>query len=203
MSHQPRQTSTRDWLRHGQLTIVYRSYGSQTWSIKWSAISSKQRLCRYCYMDAPHGHWLNGWRKSLTAITQECCEQYWTSPGDITPQSSSYTTTDHPITKTIQVRRTRVVGHCWRSRDELVSDVLLWTPSYGRAKAGRPAWTTYSSSVPIRDVALRICRKQWTIERCSERGSGIAVLITRHDDDDDDDVFIYVEKDKNGRTIYF
>ena len=41
-----------------------------------------------------------------------------------------------PITKTIQVRRTRHAGHCWRSRDELVSDVLLWTPSHGRAKAG-------------------------------------------------------------------
>ena len=50
---------------------------------------------------------------------------------------------DHlpPITKTIQVRRTRHAGHCWRSRDELISDVLLWTPTYGRAKAGRPART--------------------------------------------------------------
>ena len=44
-----------------------------------------------------------------------------------------------PITKTIQVRRPRHAGHCWRSRDELISDVLLWTPKYGRAKAGRPA----------------------------------------------------------------
>ena len=41
-----------------------------------------------------------------------------------------------PITKTIQVRRTRHAGHCWRSRDKLISDVLLWTPTYGRAKAG-------------------------------------------------------------------
>ena len=32
-----------------------------------------------------------------------------------------------PITKTIKVRRTRHAGHCWRSRDELISDVLLWT----------------------------------------------------------------------------
>ena len=32
-------------------------------------------------------------------------------------------------------------GHCWRSRDELISDVLLWTPSHGQAKAGRPAQT--------------------------------------------------------------
>ena len=44
-----------------------------------------------------------------------------------------------PITKTIQVRRTRHAGHCWRSRDELISDLLLWTPTHGRAKAGRPA----------------------------------------------------------------
>ena len=46
-----------------------------------------------------------------------------------------------PITKTIQVRRTRHAGHCWRSTDELISDVLLWTPTHGRAKAGRPART--------------------------------------------------------------
>ena len=46
-----------------------------------------------------------------------------------------------PITKTIQVRRTTHVGHCWRSRDELIRYVLLWTTTYGRAKAGRPART--------------------------------------------------------------
>ena len=46
-----------------------------------------------------------------------------------------------PITKTIKIRQTRHAGHCWRSRDELISYVLLWTPSHGRAKAGRPAWT--------------------------------------------------------------
>ena len=32
-------------------------------------------------------------------------------------------------------------GHCWRSEDEHISDVLLWTPEYGRAKAGRAAGT--------------------------------------------------------------
>ena len=40
-----------------------------------------------------------------------------------------------PITKIIQVKRTRHARLCWRSRDELISDVLLWTPSHGRAKA--------------------------------------------------------------------
>ena len=46
-----------------------------------------------------------------------------------------------PITKTIQVRRTRHAGHCWRSKDELISDVLLWTPTHGCARVGRPART--------------------------------------------------------------
>ena len=43
-----------------------------------------------------------------------------------------------PITKTIKVRQTR---HCWRSWDELISVVLLWTPSHRRVKVGRPART--------------------------------------------------------------
>ena len=46
-----------------------------------------------------------------------------------------------PITKTIQVRRTRHARHCWRSKDELISNVLQWIPTYSRAKAGRPART--------------------------------------------------------------
>ena len=46
-----------------------------------------------------------------------------------------------PITKTIQARRTRHAGHCWRNKDELISDLLLWTPAYAQAKAGRPART--------------------------------------------------------------
>ena len=46
-----------------------------------------------------------------------------------------------PIMKTIKVRWTRHAGHCWRGRDKLISDVLLWTPSHERTKAGQPAWT--------------------------------------------------------------
>ena len=45
------------------------------------------------------------------------------------------------ITKTIQARRTRHAGHCWRSKDELISDVFQWTPAYGQAKARQPAQT--------------------------------------------------------------
>ena len=76
-----------------------------------------------------------------------------------------------PITKTIQVRWTKHAGHCWRSRDGLIGDVLLWTPTHGHAKAGRPA-RTYIQQL-----------RRWTIGKSGERGSGISVLPARHDDD--------------------
>ena len=43
---------------------------------------------------------------------------------------------------------------------------------------------TYSSSMRIRDVALKTCQRQWTIGRSGERGSGISVPVAWHDDDD-------------------
>ena len=42
------------------------------------------------------------------------------------------------VTKTIQIRH---AGHCWKSKDEIVSNILLWTPTHGHANVGRPAKT--------------------------------------------------------------
>ena len=90
--------------------------------------------------------------------------------------------------KTIQARRTRHAGHCWRSKDELISDVFLWTPAYGQSKAGRPARTYIQqlcddTGYNPEDLPKAMNdRKTWR-----ERGSGISVLAARHDDDDDDD----------------
>ena len=52
-------------------------------------------------------------------------------------QVTIHNTNNLYITKCIQV----FLSSCWRSRDELMRDVLLWTPTHGRAKAGRPART--------------------------------------------------------------
>ena len=89
-----------------------------------------------------------------------------------------------PIMKTIQVRRTRHAGLCWRSRDELINDVLLWTPSHmDEQKQDSQLENTYNSSVRIRDVALKICQRRWTIGKSGERESGISMLAAWHDDD--------------------
>ena len=72
---------------------------------------------------------------------------YYYHKGSITPLFLSlsyiyiYIYLKPPISKTIQVRRARHAGHCWRSRDELIRDVLLWTPTHGHAKVGRSART--------------------------------------------------------------
>ena len=51
------------------------------------------------------------------------------------------------ITKTIQVRRTRHAGHCWRSRDELISDVLLWTPHIWPGKSRATSSNIHSAAM--------------------------------------------------------
>ena len=89
-----------------------------------------------------------------------------------------------PIMKTIQVRRSRYAGHCWRSRDELIRDVLLWTPLMVMQKQDDQHEHAFRSYVRVRDVVLKTCLGQWTIGRSGVRGSGISVLPARHDDDD-------------------
>ena len=73
----------------------------------------------------------------------------------------------------IQVRRTRHAGHCWRSKDELISDVLLWTPSHGRAKAGRPARTyiqqlSAEKGYSLKDIQGEMDDRDWWRERVKE-----------------------------------
>ena len=60
------------------------------------------------------------------------------------------------------------------------------SPHMAKQKQDNQLEHTYSSYVRIRDVALKTCRRRWTIGRSGERGSGISVLAARHDDDEDD-----------------
>ena len=45
------------------------------------------------------------------------------------------------VTYVIREKRMRFAGHCWRSKDELASDTILWIPKHGKTKVGRPAKT--------------------------------------------------------------
>ena len=84
-------------------------------------------------------HYMDGnSRKNLMATTQECCKQYWTNPRSSTPQSSSWTAYPTPSWKLSKLDEPDMWDN---TGDKLISDVLLWTPSHGWAKTGRPART--------------------------------------------------------------
>ena len=124
--------------------------------------------------------------KSLMATRQECCKQYWTSPGGNTQQSSSCTATYHPswkLSKLDEPDMQDTAGEVETSSKVMYSYGPLHMDEQKQDDQLKP---TYSSSVRIRGVALRTCRKRWTIRRGGERESGISVLMARQDDDDDD-----------------
>ena len=62
---------------------------------------------------------------------------------------------------------------------------------------------TYNSFVPILDIALKTCGKQWLIENGGKKGSGISVLMAWNEDNDDIYIYIYIyiytfKKKQNG-----
>ena len=59
------------------------------------------------------------------------------------------------------------------------------TPHMAKQKPDDQLEPKYSSSVNIRDVAMRTYQKRWTIGRSDKRGSRISVLAAWHNDDDD------------------
>ena len=78
-------------------------------------------------------------RKKLDGKYARMVRALLNNPGASTQESTNDTASCLPYRKL--VTRTRHAGHCLKSRDELISAVLLWTPTYGRAKAGWPART--------------------------------------------------------------
>ena len=105
-------------------------------------------------------------------ITQECCEQYWTSPGGSTPQSSICMATCHQSQKLSKLDEPDM----WDTAGEVgmnSSDILLWTPSHRRAKAGWPA-RTYIQQLWA-DMGCRLLGVMDDRERWRERVREICV----------------------------
>ena len=95
-----------------------------------------------------------------------------------------------PISKTIQLGQTRHAEHCWKSKDELRSDMLLWTPLHRQACVGWPA-RTYPQQL-CADTGCSLEDLRWMIETSDKGESEKSMLEAQHDDnnnDDDDDAF--------------
>ena len=72
---------------------------------------------------------------------QGFCVLFLIKPGRSTPQNSICPATCLLSQKNIQLRQKRHVWPWWRSRDKLISDILLWTSTHGQTSVGRSAKT--------------------------------------------------------------
>ena len=69
-----------------------------------------------------------------------------------------------PITQTIQVKGRKYAGHCWRSKEKLIYDILLRTPStHGQINVGQPAKTYITNSVGTLNIILRTYEELWSV----------------------------------------
>ena len=58
------------------------------------------------------------------------------NPGDDLTNEQLYG--DIPkISKSICMQRFRFAGHCWKSKDEIASDLIFWQPTHGNRSRGR------------------------------------------------------------------
>ena len=81
----------------------------------------------------------------------------------------------------------RHAGHCWRCKSKLINDALLWIPSHGRAKVGRPAriylqQLCAGAGCSLEDLLGAMDDRDGWRERVRE-----IVLAARNNDYDDDD----------------
>ena len=105
----------RSFFKATVLTVLL--YGSITWTLTKHL---EQRLDGNC-------------TRMLRVVLNKSWKQHPTKEflyGDLTP-----------VSQTIRERRARFAGHCWRGKEELVRDVLLWTPKHGYANQGHPQKT--------------------------------------------------------------
>ena len=177
---------TKAWTAIYKLSIIWKS--DLTDKMKRSFFQAAVvSICMH-YLDALWMHYLDAKKTAGEKAWQQLHKNAASNIEQVLEATSHKAPTIRPppITKTIQARRTRHAGHCWRSRDELISDVLQWTPSYGRAKTERPARTYIQQLCEDTGCSPTTCLRRWTIGRIGKRGSGISVLAARHDNDDDD-----------------
>ena len=126
----------------------------------------------------------------MTAITEECCEQYWTNPWGNTWQSSSCTVNYHPSrqpSKLDKPDKRGTAGEVRMNSWAIYSCGPLHLDEQRRDDQLKPI---YNNS--IQDVALKTFWERSTIESVGLRGSGRSVLAAWHDDDDDDDEFSHI-----------
>ena len=110
-------------------SIVFKKYQDELYFGKIGLFYSKQQMpillywCITCMLTEPIEKKLD---ENCTRMIQVILNKYW----KLHLMKQQLYSHLPPIYKTIQIK---CAGHCWRSKEELISDVLRWTSSHGHA----------------------------------------------------------------------
>ena len=113
--------------------------------------------------------------RMLSVVLNKSLKQHPHKTSTVGPLLSHLT--NHP-------KQTRHAVHCWRSTDELISNILLWTPTHGLSSL------ICIISVQILGGVLRTCLEWWMIDtdgKLELRKFGQSAWYY-----DDDDIYIYI-----------
>ena len=99
------------------------------------------------------------------------------------PQDTNYTATCLPSRKLYKLEEPDTQDTAGDARMNSSVMYSYGPPHMAKQKQDNQLEHIYSSYVRIRDVTLKTCQKRWMIGRSGERGSGISMLASRHDDD--------------------
>ena len=107
----------QDFFHSVAVSILH--YGCTIWMLMKHIEKSYMRTTQECYIQC--------------AILIKSCKQH--------PHKTALYGYLPPISQTIQVRQTIHSKYCWRSKDKIVNNILLWTPTHGHAFVVWPAKT--------------------------------------------------------------
>ena len=122
--------------------------------------------------------------KSLTAITQGCCELYWTSSQGNTPQKSSCTATYHPSWKLSKLDEPDMWDTVEEARTNSSAINSCGPLHMDEQRQDDQLEPTNNSYVLIQDIVWKTSWEQWTLETGGKRGSGRSMLAAWYPDDD-------------------
>ena len=113
------------WTAIDRLSVIWKVKPGRFFKLRFFP---KKRASQFCYMDAPLGRWHNDGEKVwwlLHTNAAICIIQVLEPTSYITAALRPLP----PITKSIQVRRTRLVEHSWRSTHKwwTLEDPFTWT----------------------------------------------------------------------------
>ena len=115
---------------------------------------------------------------------QECYELHWTNPGYSISRNSSCTA----IYKIIQIKQTRDPGHCWRSKDALISDVFLRPPHSDEQLLDDKQEPINNSSRRTQDIVYKTCREREGVREI--HASSVTMIIYIY-------VYIYISEGRS------